>query len=148
MKLNKIIVSSILLCTSFVVPFLWNTHTTFKKDLGVQAVNLMYNFNSLQELDANMQKLEDLTTSSVYRNLDINYATRVIDAYYKFKASPSKVIIINNTPNAVCYSLENEYIDISRTFLFRYEITDGKISKVNEYEIYRGIDDYGDVSYE
>ena len=95
-----------------------------------------------------MQRLEEITTPDVYRQLDINYDTRVIGVYYKFQAEPSEVEILNSTPTSVCYRLKSDHVDYSRIFLFRYSVKNNKISEVNEYEIVKGIDDFGGGMYE
>lgn len=127
---------------------LYKYHIQLYSELGVSAVNYMYNFNSLEELDYNLQRLQSITTPEVYRQLDINYDTRVIGVYYKFQADPAEVEIINSTPNSVCYRIKSEHVDYSRIFLFRYIVKNNKISEVQEYEIVKGIDDYGGVVYE
>lgn len=139
---------SLIVSITLSISVLYTYHLKLCSDLGVSAVNYMYTFNSLEELSYNLQRLKEMTTPEVYRQLDINYDTRVIGVYYKFQAEPSEVEVLNSTPNSVCYRLKSDYVDYSRIFLFRYSVQNNKISEVQEYEIVKGIDDFGGGVYE
>lgn len=116
-------------------------HLNKMKKLGVEAVNYMYNFSDVKELDANMPKLESITTKEVYSGLTIDNMDRALNTYIKFKNVPCKVRVLKNTHNYVLYTLDTDALSSGRKFLFLFDVNKaGKISYVREVE---AIDFYG-----
>lgn len=148
MKKYKVIlgVSLLFLTASIILPI--TIHLQLNERIGIEAIRLMYDFNSLDELSYNMNKLKEITTPKVYHQVDINYDRRVINLYFKFKADPTHVDIISTAPNSVCYRIKNKHVSETRTFLARYKLHNGKICELREYELITGIDDFGGVDYE
>jgi hypothetical protein len=111
-------------------------------ELGLTAVKYMYNFASLEELNDNMQKLKELTTSEVYERLTIDNTDRALNVYLKFKNKPVIVVPEEATDRYVIYKLKTENISDYRKFVFFFSVDDsGKISKVRESEVVDFVDD-------
>lgn len=105
-------------------------------DLGVIAVESMYDFGSTNELDDNMEVLKTIMTPEVYERLTIDRTDRVLSVYLKFNNNPTKVLVEKSTGDYVIYSLKTESISSTRKFVFFYSINEkGKIDYVREAEI-------------
>jgi len=103
--------------------------------IGLDAVNYLYNFSSLEELDRNMDKLKQITTPEVYSQLTVDNTSRALSVYLKFKGKPSLVEVDDFTTDQVSYHLKTETIASSRKFIFLYRTnSDGLIDKVREVE--------------
>lgn len=102
--------------------------------LGLEAVNYLYSFNSISELDDNMDKLREITSEEMYNFLTLDRTDRALSIYLKFKKKPTKAIIEFMSEGVVVYSLLNEEISPSRKFVFVYKIENGKITEVREGE--------------
>ena len=102
---------------------------------GEDVVKLMYEFQDVRDLDSNKEKLRDLVTDSVFDEITVDTEGRRLNTYLRFMASPTRVSIIKKTNDYVLYHIKNENIDSKRVFLFMFEITNGKVSKVREAEI-------------
>ena len=113
----------------------------YEENLGI------YDFDSIFDLTKQMEELKQITTEDVFRNLDINYNSRIISIYFKFKADPTKVEIISSNPGSIHYRLINDNVSSDRTFLFRYTVSNGIIDSVEEIELVTGLDNYGGVQY-
>lgn len=140
-----VVVSSFM---TFLNGFLTTKRLAYKEQLGIYAVNLMYDFDTLFDLTAQMEELKQITTPEVFRGLDINYDSRVIPIYYKFKAEKTEVEIISSVPGSIHYRLLNDNISSNRSFLFRYTVSNGVIDSVEEIELVTGIDNAGGVFYQ
>lgn len=106
-----------------------------KDNIGELAVNYLYNFSTIAELDANMDKLKQITTEQVYAQLTVDNVDRALSTYLKFKNEPSYVKVSKATQNYVSYSLQTKNIASTRKFIFLYETNQkGKISSVREVE--------------
>lgn len=103
--------------------------------LAINAVNYLYNFETIEELDSNMSKLEEITSNSVYIQLTIDNEDRLLSTYLKFKNEPTKVVIKDSNENYIKYSLINSSIAEDRIFMFTYTESEGKLMIVNEYEL-------------
>lgn len=128
----------IILTVSFVI-------VSFQKEskqveLGLRAVKYMYNFQTLAELDDNMDLLKGITTDEVYSQLTVDNTDRALNVYLKFKNKPVLVIPEEATSKYVIYKLQTESLSSDRKFAFFFEVDNGKISKVRESEIIDFVD--------
>ena len=142
----------VLTIATYSIMTLLNTYSAIKKAqyeeyIGIRAVNLMYDFDSIFDLTSQMSELQEITTPEVYKSLDINYDSRIIPIYFKFKAEPTKVKIISSFPGSIHYRLLNNNVSSERSFLFRYTVSEGVINFVEEVELVTGIDNTGGVIY-
>lgn len=99
-----------------------------------EAVRLMYDFVSPEELAGNMERLSKICSKDVYEKLTIDNEDKTLQTYLKFKNKPVSVKILECTNNYVLYSLETEYISAEREFIFTYKCHFGKIVDANEME--------------
>ena len=104
--------------------------------LGLVAVNSLYSFEDLAQLDRQMVTLKEVTSEEVFNQLTLDYEERSLGTYLKFKGKPTHVKIIRSTEKYVLYSLDNENIAGNRVFLFTFEVENGKITEVWEAECY------------
>ena len=61
-----------------------------KRQLGENAVLAMYDYNNVEQLDAQMTVLKAMTTEEVFNQLSIDNKVRTLRVYYKFKQEKSK----------------------------------------------------------
>lgn len=107
-----------------------------KKELGIQAVELMYQFTEVQQIQLNMIKLKAITTEAVFNQLTVDNEDRALYTYVQFAGDATSVNIIKATSSYVLYSVNNVNIDEQRRFIFMFECDgSGKISYVREAEI-------------
>lgn len=136
---NWIPIAGSLIAVVFIVLFcivLIGTGKGGKEELGEMAVKLMYNFQTLDELDDNMDALKEITTEDVYNNLTIDRTDRTLSVYLKFNNKPVTVVIDESSDSHVIYSLNTESISANRKFVFFYEVgKKGKIEKIRESEL-------------
>ena len=70
-------------------------HEIFSRGkVGIKAVNYLYDFNSIDELESNLPKLESITTKSVYNKIAVVNSDKALNTYLKFKKNPVKVEIL------------------------------------------------------
>lgn len=113
------------------------TLNTQKKELGIQAVQKMYQFTDLQQLKLNMIDLKAITTEPVFNQLTVDNEDRALYTYLKFKGDVTNVNVIKATSSYVLYSIDNQNITDSRRFIFMFDCdSSGKISYAREAEIY------------
>lgn len=106
------------------------------KDIGLIAVNSLYDFSNLAELDDNMDVLRSVTTDKVYEMLTIDRTDRALSVYLKFNNKPTIVLPETVTDSYIIYSLKTDSINAGRKFVFFYSVNeDGKIDTVREAEI-------------
>lgn len=103
--------------------------------LGVEAVNYLYNFNSVDDLDKNDKKLKDITTESAYESLTVTNSDKALNTYLKFKDNAVEVEILSSGPGKVVYTLHSDSLSDGRKFIFLYEVNlFGKITSAQEFE--------------
>lgn len=109
--------------------------------VGVKAVNYLYNFTNLEQIEKQLDDLKSITTESVYDKIAIVNANKALNTYLKFGGKKdgdvmeSKVEIINSQPGLVHYTIHSDALSEGRQFLFIYKVNwFGKISYVNEME--------------
>lgn len=103
--------------------------------LGILAVQTLYQFQNLNELDAKMDVLKSISTEEVYNQLTIDTTERSLRVYLKFKNKPSIVEIVKSSPGLVIYHLNSEAIKKERIFMFSYTVKKGKLSTAYEGEV-------------
>lgn len=112
------------------------TYSGVKSKIGVNAVQLLYSFRSVDTIQYQMSSLKKLTTDTVYNQLTIDNEERRLNTYLKFKESASTVVIDKTTEDYIIYHLDCETIDSGRKFIFMYHLNrDGKIDVVKECEL-------------
>lgn len=105
-------------------------------EIGMKAVRYMYHFQSLKELDDNMDRLKKITSDEVYEKLTIDNTDRTLRVYLKFRNKPVIVNVEKATENYVIYSLISENISANRKFVFFFETNrEGTIVDVRESEV-------------
>lgn len=103
--------------------------------LGVEAVNYLYNFNTVDDLDENDKKLKDITTKSAYESLTVTNSDKALNTYLKFKDNAVEVEILSSGPGKVVYTLHSDSLSDGRKFIFLYEVSFfGKITSAEEFE--------------
>lgn len=112
------------------------------KSLGVKAVMLMYNFDTIEQLSEQMAELREITTPEIYEELTIDNEDRTLNTYLKFRGNPVTVSIIKATGDYVMYSLTSESIGTDRIFMFLYETDNQKINYVREVECIDFVETY------
>lgn len=106
-----------------------------RTSIAIEAVQDLYQFSKVEDLDKNMAKLKDFTTQSVYNQLTVDNEERTLNTYLKFKGAPTIVNVVKATSSYILYTLTNENIDKDRVFIFMYDFNSkGQISKVRESE--------------
>lgn len=134
-KAEKVAVVNLIVMILIVIGILLFYWINPNGNYGELAVKYLYNFQTVQELDANMDALKEITTEEVYEQLTIDKTDRALNVYLKFNNNPVVVKFEEITDSYIIYSLETESISSFRKFVFFYEVEGGKISKVREGEL-------------
>lgn len=114
-----------------------------KARLGRQAVALLYNFKSIQQLDGQMTGLYNITTEEVYNQLTIDNEGRTLNTYIQFNCGSCEVNVLESGTEFVIYSLKasSGSPKEDEIFVFLYNVNkDGKICWVKEMEGYEFTD--------
>lgn len=128
-----------ILCLMVLIVFLFLfsiKHEIFTRGkVGEKAVNYLYSFNTLDELESNLPKLESMCTEDVYNKIAVINSDKALNTYLKFKKNPVKVEIIESRPGYILYTLNSSSLSSGRKFLFSYSLGwDGRIETVREME--------------
>lgn len=130
------ITSTIIVTSLISVGVVLGVNYTQKESTGIEAVNLMYDFSDVYELDSNMSKLEDIMTPEIFKEVTIDNQDRALNTYLKFKKNPVKVEIIKSTSSYVLYRLHTDSITGNRKFMMTFDTNLlGKINYIREMEI-------------
>lgn len=130
------IISTIIVTSLISVGVVLGVNYTQKESTGIEAVNLMYDFSDVYELDSNMSKLEDIMTPDIFKEVTIDNQDRALNTYLKFKKNPVKVEIIKSTSSYVLYRLHTDSITGNRKFMMTFDTNLlGKINYIREMEI-------------
>lgn len=114
-----------------------------QEELGIQAVKLLYDFGTPEQLDAQMASLKAITTEPVFNQLTIDNEERTLNTYLKFKNEPVTVNIVQSTNTYVMYSLGTVNVSADRLFIFLFTVNDeGLIDSVREVEAIDFINSY------
>lgn len=102
---------------------------------AVQAVRLMYEFGSVEELPGNYEKLRSLVAEEDFEKLSLDNELRVVNTYFKFQTLPATVEVLRSNRNFVAYTLKSESDGIapSTVWVFECEIKAGKLCNIREY---------------
>lgn len=144
-KLALILLYVMLSCAVFFVLLVYRNRILNEgaSDIGVQAVNCLYDFGTVEQLDFQMQGLKEITTDAVFNQLTIDNEERTLNTYLKFKNKPVTVEIVSATSDYVLYRLKTEEISADRLFCFYFHVNkSGKIDTVREVEAIDFIDSY------
>lgn len=111
-------------------------HEIFSRGaIGVKAVNYLYDFSSIDDLEGNLSKLADVVTEDVYKDVAVTNSDKALNTYLKFKKNPVTVSIIDSKPGFVLYTLDTNSLSSGRKFIFSYTVNwMGKIDSVREME--------------
>lgn len=105
-----------------------------KADTGCQVVKLMYDFSTPRELVENQARLQSLLTEEEFERLCIDNDLRVVNAYYKFGYSESRVSILEHSEGYVLYQILNSFVDKNVLWVLQYDrTTDGRLTNIREY---------------
>lgn len=103
--------------------------------IGEQAVKLLYDYGTIEQLDYQMVGLKEITTEPVFNQLTIDNEARTLNTYLKFKKNAVTVNVFKSTESYIMYSLVTKEISPDRKFIFMFELNEnGKISWVREVE--------------
>lgn len=140
----KVLASSLAGCVLVFGLMLSNKYELFSQGkVGIEAVELLYDFNNINELANNLKDLKKMMTTKCYYKTTVLNSEKSLNTYLKFKKKSTKVNIIDSKPGFVLYSLDNEYITDSRIFIFSYRLNlFGDICEVREFE---AIDFYSEL---
>ena len=131
------IICSTILCALFVGGILLSLKFEIftQGSLGIDAVNYLYNFKTIDDLDKNDKKLKDITTESAYESLTVTNSDKALNTYLKFKDNAVSVEILSSGPGKVVYTLHSDSLSDGRKFIFLYEVNlFGKIANAQEFE--------------
>lgn len=135
-KLTTIIIIGLLgLLVSVIGIVLSHKHNS--KNTAVNAVNLMYNFDTYDEVyNKQMEELKEICEPEVYNKLNVINIDRALNSYLRFKGNPSKVVIKEVTESYVLYTIDSISITENRMFLLMYKVNwKGNLEYVEECEI-------------
>lgn len=106
-------------------------------DSGVQLVRVMYDFSTPVKLAEQQLVVKDLLVEEEWERLQLDNEARVVNTYWKFQYSSSKVHIVDYSNGYVLYTLENDYIQPEQLWMLRYEKDEatGKLCNVREYKL-------------
>lgn len=98
-------------------------------------LRLLYEFDEPEDLESNMRVLLNYVTPTVLEEIEFT-DSRVINVYYKFKAKPSRVKILERYDGVIYYSIVNENIDPNIIFAFEYKMNkDGQLVYIKDYSV-------------
>ena len=107
-----------------------------RQDIAKRVVQCLYEFGTLEQLEAQQLELRSLVDGYVYNQLTYDSEERRLNTYLKFSGSASAVNFIEVTDDYVVYSVDCAAIMDGRKFLFQYHLNSvGRIDKVYEAEL-------------
>ena len=115
--------------------FLLSRHADIVQDIGTYFVKMMYEFDDIEELPDRYKGIQKYIADSLWESLDFENESRVINTYYKFKASASQVYILSSSDGIVVYRLLNSALSAQNIWVFDYEVSNGLLSDVKEYKM-------------
>ena len=112
-----------------------------KAELGVEAVKLMYNFQSVEELESNQKRLARIMDEDTFYGLTYDNENRQLYTYVQYYGSHSTVNVVESTDRYVLYRIESECVESDRLFVMLFEVDGGRIVKVKEGEFLGFVED-------
>lgn len=110
-----------------------------------RAVQLMFSYDTPQELNENMTELKSLCTDEVFKNLSIDNEERSLRTYLQFVDNKCAVQITAKTDDYIIYCLVSDYVKADREFIMLYQVDEnGLICYAKEAELINGM---GTFSY-
>ena len=114
-----------------------------KAAIGEEAVKLLYDYGTIEQLDYQMSGLKEITTEEVFNQLTIDNEQRTLNTYLKFKQDSVTVEIVKSTNQYVMYHLHTNNVSEERLFVFFFNVNDnGLIDNVREVEAIDFISNY------
>lgn len=106
----------------------------FGKENAKALINLLYDFDNVEEIDTRYADIKKLTNEAVYKQ--ITSLDRTLRAYLRMEGNSADVNIIRETDKYIIYEIETPSLTQGRKFMLLYEtgIT-GKIVEAKEVEI-------------
>lgn len=126
---------------SIVVFFLSSASVSLKRSLGIEAVTLMYDFDSLDEVRENQKCLAQIMDEDTYAGLTIDNENRQLYTYVRYYGNKSIINIVEATDQYVLYRIESDCVEPDRLFIMIFEVSHGRISKIKECECLDFIED-------
>lgn len=107
-----------------------------RQKIAKRVVQCLYDFGTLEQLEAQQLELRGLVNEYVYNQLTYDNEERRLNTYLKFSGSTSTVNFIEVTDDHVIYSIDCPAIMDGRKFLFQYHLNSlGKVDEVYEAEL-------------
>jgi len=121
--------------------FLSSASVSIKKSLGIEAVTLMYDFDSLDEVRENQKRLAQIMDEDTYAGLTIDNENRQLYTYVRYYGNKSIINVVEATDRYVLYRIESDCVEPDRLFIMIFEVSHGRISKIKECECLDFIED-------
>lgn len=141
----RILVVAVIAASVLIGLIAYSRHLTDKKiaELGENAVKLLYDYGTVEQLDFQMSGLKEITTEEVFNQLTIDNEERTLNTYLKFKQDAVTVNVIRSTDKYVMYHLQTNNVSANRIFVFFFTVNDkGLIDWVQEVEAVDFITNY------
>lgn len=122
---------NILLC---VVGFIMTRTTRQSIRVGTMLVDLMYNFDSFEELPDKYLRLYRIVDDDVWSKVDANNPYRFAWAYSRFRGKYCHSVVSAEYPGLVLYRMHTPYISPSRHWCIMYSVSDNLLDSIEEYE--------------
>lgn len=104
-------------------------------DIGIRLVCLLYEYDSIEDIEGRMDQLRNLTSPDVYSQLNITNDAHYTAAYGRTGSYPTGVKIVFDRPGLIVYALDNAKAYPSDLWCFEYKIEDGVFTEVREYKL-------------
>lgn len=126
---------------SIAVFFMSLASVSLKRSLGIEAVTLMYDFDSLDEVRENQKRLAQIMDEDTYAGLTIDNENRQLYTYVRYYGNKSIINVVEATDKYVLYRIESDCVEPDRLFIMIFEVSHGRISKIKECECLDFIED-------
>lgn len=111
-------------------------YSVSNSDVGIKVVCLLYEYNTVEDIDKRMDQLHKLCTEQVYDQLSVQNEEHFEAAYSRRSRNyPTGVKVVFDRPGLVVYALDNAVVYPADLWCFEYKIKDGLFSEVREYKL-------------